>query len=75
MQWDLLKERKNEEQADNRGFCLYVYVAFIAFSSCVRTFFRSKLRKPGPGAFAVGRGGSKSEELLMVHNICVDTFC
>lgn len=45
-------------------------------SATVSEFFSiSKLRKPGPGAFAVGRGGSKFEELLMVHTVCLDIFC
>jgi len=61
----------NQPFSVESGMCLN----FIAFCNCARTFFTSKTRKPGPGAFAVGRGGCKSEVFLMVRSICGDTFC
>lgn len=52
-----------------------VCLDFKAFCSCLRIIFLNQLRKPGPVVFGVGRGGSKSEELLGVHSTCVGTFC
>lgn len=54
-----------------KAVCVSTSLSFAVMSE----LFITKLRKHGLGAFAVGRGGSKSEELLMVYSIYVDIFC
>lgn len=50
-----------------------VCLDFETFCSCLRIIFLNQLRKPGLVLFAVGRRGSKSEELLGVH-LCGQIF-